>query len=188
MLRPIISLFAGFTCLALCACGAEPQADATVTPSLARDSEHYFDDHEGYSILLPEGWEPEKHSSASVKLWSPDRDEDGFADNVTVVIQNNPSGSTLAPELLALFAAKTKAGIKRQFGVGIEEEGYSQIAGKRSVWLRYRVTAKGMLLAYQTWIVPHKERNFVIQGMTRSENLDDMLPLFIEVAESLQLR
>ena len=130
-------------------------------PAFADDGQHYIDEHEGYSILLPDGWTTEKRAGASIVLTSTSRDEDGFADNLTVVVQHNPAASAMTPGLLDLFVAKAKQSAKRQSRRRCRRGGlHVQIAGQQAAWIRYqREREQAPALAYQTWVDPVQGRS-----------------------------
>ncbi|PIE24751.1 MAG: hypothetical protein CSA62_02650 [Planctomycetota bacterium] len=175
--------------LSLNACGPKtPSSDPASPSSFKDDGKRHINEHEGYSIQIPDTWVREQRSGSSVVLKAPEPGMNGFADELSVIVSHLPAASAMAPSLLDLFVVKAKQSAKRQHSADIDKEGRLQIAGQPAAWIRYQSDKEGARLTHQTWIVPKADKCFLVQAVAMSENFNATLPVFEKAVQSLQLR
>lgn len=130
----------------------------------------------GYHIEAPAGWErKEDFGGCDVILINPAYGaDDGFAENVNVVLENIPSGM----EAEAYFDA-TKQNLERSFGQPVNESENCRLNGLDAHRLRYSMQVGDKTMDNDAYLIVRNDAAYVItlsmlEGESRRRHLGEL--------------
>lgn len=174
--------------LSLSAFGADNKRKTSSIPPKSGNSAVYVDKDKGFSIALPSGWQQDKDimGTAVMALSKADGTNDGFRENINVVVENlqGPLASK------AYFEASQNA-IKKVFqGFKLEQTGKTKISGRELYWsiFSHQTQTPQLRAKVLQYVTVNGQKAFIITCSASSKDFDQYRKTFENSAKTFKVQ